>query len=304
MIPEQTATFPANQDFHDGGSTASASMFPFQSPLWKPAAWLAFCALGLDLLLAAPSAPPTAVLWQQVLDDDVSDRRDPEPGDPSAQLATAFAHMQREPRTAANFARAAALLRPLAADPAAPLESSLMAEFLLGRIAHLYRYPPDPATAAIHYRAVLERAPDAPFAQHVAVRHLIAQLTSAPDAATARAHWTAGVALVTTFTDPDAQRDGHFTLFRLGLYWEIGDSVLLPHGIAAARQPFHQPQNRFNLDLAIANVAARDGQIELAREFYTRLLASPQRSVKRDLIADRLAALPPAATTPAADPAP
>lgn len=276
-----------------------------QSPPWNRLLRCALLAVSIGLFHPpALFAADAAARWRALLEDTPFPRPAPAVEASSAILATAFAYMQREPRTAANFARAAALLRPLAADPAAPLESSLMAEFLLGRIAHLYRYPPDPATAAIHYRAVLERAPDAPFAQHVAVRHLIAQLTSAPDAATARAHWTAGVALVATFTDPDASRDGHFALFRLGLYWEIGDDLVLPHGIAAARQPFHQPQNRFNLDLAIANVAARDGQIELAREFYTRLLASPQRSVKRDLIADRLAALPPAATTPAADPAP
>jgi hypothetical protein len=271
-------------------------VFPFQSPLWKPAAWLVLGAFGLGPSVAAHSAPATAAaLWQQMLDDDVSDWRDPGPGDPSAQLALALAWMQREPRTEGNLEQARRLLRSLAADAAVAPPAGLIAEYLLGRIAHLYRYPTDPATAAQHYHKVLTRGGDAPFAQHVAVRYIMARLADAPDASAAHARWHEGVALVEGFTESDARRDGHLVLTNLGLYWSVSDELVLRQALAADAETLHQAGSRFTLHLTIANVAARSGRPDLAREYYTRILAHTPRNPKLSLIADRLAALPPEA---------
>jgi hypothetical protein len=269
-------------------------VFTFQSPLWKPAAWLALGALGVGLLAAAPPHPGSATaLWQQVLDDDVTEWRAFGAGTPSAQLARAFAWMQREPRTESNLENARRILRNLAADASAPPPAGLVAEFLLGRIAQLYRYPADPATAAQHYHNVITRGGDEPFAQHVAVRYLMARLASVADATTAHARWHEGAALVNSFTEPDACRDGHLVLVNLGLYWSVPDDLILRHALAADAETLHQIDTRFGLHLTIANVAARSGRPDLARRYYTRILADTPRNPRLTLIADRLAALPP-----------
>jgi hypothetical protein len=269
-------------------------VFSFQSPLWKPAGWLALGALGLGPLVAAlPQPSPAAQIWQQVLDDDVSEWRNPGPSDPSAQLALAFAWMQREPRTAGNLEHARRILRLVAADASVPPPASLIAEYLLGRIAQLYRHPADPATAAQHYHNALTRGGDEPFAQHIAVRYIMARLASAPDATTARVRWLEGTALVEGFTEPDARRDGHLVLAHLGLYWSLPDAEVLRHALAADVGPPPHAIPRFDLHLTIANVAARSGRPDLAREYYSRILAHTPRNPKLTLIADRLAALPP-----------
>jgi hypothetical protein len=249
----------------------------------------------LWLLAPHPVGADPAALWRQLLDHDLGAvlSASPTAHSPVERLAVALAWMQREPRTEGNLERARVILRELAGGGSGPdqPDPALVAEFLLGRIAHLYRHPSDPATASRHYAAVIERGGNTPWAQHVGVRYIMTRLATAEDADVAQSRWREGELLVAGFTDADAIRDGHLALTHLGLYWGIDDQDILRHALAADHMTFHQIHNRNRLWISIANIAARQGQSELARTYYKKLIENAPRDGRLSLVKDRLAAL-------------
>jgi hypothetical protein len=205
-----------------------------------------------------------------------------DPADARVALAHAGTLLARQPRTAANVARARALLAwLLSASPTAPAlapEHRALARYLIARIDHDHLSPPDLDSARAGYTRLRAEHPDHPLSDHAAVQLALLDLASTPALAPAtRAERLA--ALIETTHLPSARRELLQLVARI--HWEEFDAPAdaLPPLLEARRIGFDSPARNGEIDLLIADLAARAGQGELASRHYLAFA----RAYPRDL---------------------
>jgi hypothetical protein len=216
--------------------------------------------------------------------------------DAEARLGRAALLLVQQPKTDANIQAATAQLEALAGDPnPATLEIAATARYLLGRVAHLHRTPPDPEAAAVQYRRLLADHPGHFLADQALVKLALIELQKpalTPEERTAAIDTYASQA--DALARPSSRRDLHLLLARITEQYRLGDERALRHYLAADAAGVHRPTLRANVLVSIGEIASRIGREDVARTYFERFLAEFSRDYRRALVRDKLAALPPA----------
>lgn len=225
--------------------------------------------------LLAPSLDP--------LRDIVDDTGQP---DGTRAILQALLLLSEPTRTPRGIQQAEALLEPLSAKSDA---DGMLSAYLLARIADVHRPESDPGLALARYDAVIAKDPAHPLSQIAVVRRSIVDIYSVSDdplAAVDRAE-----ASLATLDDPSAQRDLSIVLGRSLLFLNGDASRARAHLERALELGLTDRLNRSGTRVAVAELAARQGDAESARTHYERFLAEFPRDQRVNLIKERLASL-------------
>lgn len=207
------------------------------------------------------------------------------------RIATAFAAslLVRDPVTASNIQQAQSILENLLIQlPRAEQRYRPLTIYLLARIAHDHVEPAQLDTARARYEQLRCEYPGHPLADQAAVHlGLLLALQQPPvDSGQAVSNVES---LLTTVTEPAAQRELHYLLAYL--FWQMrGDAAAaLPHYIAGREIGFEAPYRNGEVDLTIAGLARELGRNELAAQHYLAFAEANPRD-GRAQTARRLAA--------------
>ncbi|MCU0793874.1 MAG: hypothetical protein MUE42_13710 [Opitutaceae bacterium] len=259
--------------------------------------------LLVSLIVCAPPAAFAATAeaesapWDAALNfefneasDRFAERHVAAPDDARVTLAHAATLLARQPRTQANVNTARALVERVLAAPGGSVapDHHALALYLRTRIIHEHEARPDLAAARAGYEELRRLYPAHPLADHAAVHLAILLLHQTPgiDFEARRAGLEA---LVETAHAPSARRELLYLLGRL--HWdERADAAAALSPLIAARElGYEAPARNGEVDLFIADLAARAGRPELsARHFLAFVHAYPRDT--RTGTAKRLAA--------------
>ncbi|MFH1496836.1 MAG: hypothetical protein ABII82_03325 [Verrucomicrobiota bacterium] len=197
--------------------------------------------------------------------------REAAPADTRLMLGQASALLGRQPETAANIERAAALLRTVNSDRDALASHRATARYLLGRIAQDHLASPDLNAAHEHYRSVMRDFPEHPLAGEAAVNlgYLLRWRTPALPPVEIDEGLTKLLAEVTT---PAARRE---LLFLLGEVrrGELKDKAGAREALLSARKiGFETPGRNGDIDLLIASLSTDLGDPATAITHYRAFL--------------------------------
>jgi tetratricopeptide (TPR) repeat protein len=218
-----------------------------------------------------------------------------------ARLGRATLLLVQQPKTETNLDNAVRELEQLASvAPDAADEFSAAARYLLGRVAHVHRIQPDLATAAGHYRRLVQERPEHLLADQARIKLALIELYApGTPAEQIAARLDALATEADALARPSSRRDFHLVLAEATRHHRLGDERLLRHYLAVDAAGTSRPTPRAHITVAIGELAARLGRTDLARTYFERFLAEFQRDNRRALVRDKLNALPPAAATPA-----
>jgi hypothetical protein len=209
---------------------------------------------------------------------------------PADRLGHALALLNVTPKTRTTTAEARRLLTELAtADPLSDV--GLRARYFLGRIAQVHDYEPNFATAAQHYRGLIDDAPAHPYAQLALVKYVLVRLYTALPADERSRRFAELEALAPLATHPIAVRDYHYAMGVAHLALDGSEERALQHLLRAEAAGIAQARTRATVYTRIAELARRQAQTELAVQFYHKFLAEFPQEGRATLIRERLAAL-------------
>ena len=274
---------------------------------FAPRLFLSCLALAPAFVLAEP-VPSESAPWDAALNFDFNaasalfaERHAGAPDDARLALAHAGALLARQPRTNANVIGARATVARVLAAPegtVAPAHHAL-ALYLEARIAHDHLAEPDLPAARAGYALLRQTHPDNPLADHAAAHLAIILLQQTPGLDfEARRDGLAD--LVAAVRAPSAKRELLFLLGRL--HWEErGDAASALEPLLAARAlGFESPARDGEVDLFIAELAARAGRPALSARHYLAFADAYPRDTRshtaRRLAAEQTSATPAVAT--------
>ena len=263
---------------------------------FAPRLFLSGLALAPALVFAEP-APSDFAPWDAALNFDFNaasalfaERHVAAPDDARLALAHAGTLLARQPRTNANVAEARATVARVLAAPAGAVAADhhALALYLEARIAHDHLAEPDLPVARAGYDRLRQTHPDHPLADHAAVHLAIILLQQTPGLGFEERR-DGLAALASSVRAPSAKRELLFLLGRL--HWdERGDAASALDPLLAARAfGYESPARNGEVDLFIADLAARAGRPALAERHFLAFADAYPRDTRANT-ARRLAA--------------
>ncbi len=210
---------------------------------------------------------------------------------PEARYGEALALLLRQPKTAGNIDRAAALLAELAA--AAPdTEVGVAARYQLGRVEQVHRVTPDPVAARRIFSELVAAHPDHPLAQRAVVKLALLDLYERVPETVRRERFDAYAARSAELGDRGARRDLCLLLADTAQRFAYPPGLVLDLLLRADEAGVARRAEQASLCVRIGRLAADAGRPEIARRYLERFLAAYQRDSRRLMIEQQLAALP------------
>jgi len=261
-----------------------------RSPLWLTV--FGFVFLGLSNFCAfAADTRPNDDPWLDVLNTRYTAASHKfeklakaSPEDTRFTLAYAASLLTRDPMTRSNVRKARAILLKVASElPVSETHYRPLALLLLGRIDHDHVDPVQFESARAFYEKVLREYPQHPLADQAAVQLLYLIYLQSPESRSEEIVAQVEATLPTVSHKPQRLRLRELAT-RIYLRHLKNETAALPHLIAAVEEGSEDK----SLDLHIAYVARRLGQLELAAKHYRAFYESSPRD-NRAYTARRLA---------------
>lgn len=213
-----------------------------------------------------------------------------------AELGRGVTLLALQPVSQAQIEQARSILSALTANQAD--EAALGAWFYLARIAQHHRAQAEPAEAARCYRRLLELAPDSAWAQSALGRLALLELYAPDERGTVEQRFARVRDLLALARTPEARCDLHWLLSEAVFFHRLPETRALPHLIAAEQTGRLDVVTRPDVLVQIAEIARRDGDTALAREYFHRFLHDHPRDNRDYLVRQRLADLDAAPVAP------
>lgn len=253
------------------------------------------CALGLTVvaLTRLGAEPMGNAAWQDLREwrfTEAARSFEQAADEPASRLGHAVALLNLQPRTADGLARAERELVALAEDASVGTDLTVVARYLLARVAEVHAFAPDPARAVDLYRGLLASHPQHPLAQSAAAKVATLRLyrLGSEPLSTLAALEPMGQQL----TEAGARRDFHLVLGRSYLFFGGERRRALGHLEAALAAGVVTPTVRADLLVQIGELARELNQPATARRAWNEFLATFQRDPRADLVRQHLEALP------------
>jgi len=268
---------------------------------------LAFACAGLSPLLAdtpPAGASPITAAWQDASVGLFNDSRlafeKLEGAD--ARYGQALTLLMRQPKTAGNVDRAAAMLSELiVAHPDS--ETAISARYHLGRIEQTHRITPNPVAARQIFKTLIAAHPAHPYAEQAVVKLAIIDLYENIPDHTRRERLDAYVTQAATLIDPVARRDLHLLLADTAQRFDYPPSLALALLIRADQDGIASRTEQASLWVRIGFIASETERPDTARQYFEQFLANYPRDNRRLTVEERLASLPaPTAKTTSTEP--
>lgn len=208
-----------------------------------------------------------------------------------ARYGQALNLLMRQPKTAGNVDRAAAMLSELAAaEPDS--EIGIGARYYLGRIEQTHRITPDPVAARQIFQELIAAHPAHAYAQQAVVKLAIIDLYDRVPAQTRRERFDALAEQAPGLSDPIARRDLYMLLADTVQRFDYAPSIALELLIRADEIGIARLAERANTWIRIGLIASETERPEIARVYFEKFLNNFIRDGRRHTIEERLAALP------------
>ncbi len=211
-----------------------------------------------------------------------------------SRLGYAITLLIQQPKTAGNLDEAVRILESLIIDIPTG-EVAVVARFHLGRVEQIHRSPPNLSAAAAHFSKLVAEHPAHPWAEQAAIKLALIELYAPVSADELRTrfenHRRAAAGLVTA----SARRDLNLLLADVALRFGLGDALALEHLMAADLAGIARPTQQARVWVQIGELARLLGRTEIARDHYGKFLTAFTRDVRRRMVLEHLASLPPAA---------
>lgn len=219
------------------------------------------------------------------------------PGD-EARFGEAVTLLLRQPKTEANVNRAAQIFSALVAE-AADDSLRLRARYYLARIAQVHRTPADPVTARRLFRELIDAHPGHPVAELATVKLAIIELYEPLPDDVRRTRVAEFGKAAAGMRSVSARRDLNLLLADTAQRFGYEPALTLDFLLAADRDGIVRQAERGHTWVRIGQLAEEAGRSEVARDYYTKFLASYIRDARRRMVKERLDGL--AAATPVAE---
>lgn len=185
------------------------------------------------------------------------------------QLADATSRLEQMPLTESRLAAAAGIFEKLAQGDD---EVAAAAGYMLGRYYQVHQLQPDPMRAAEQFTALAARQPSSSWAQMGLVKLAMLQLYVLPQPGGPTARIATAEALLLRVTDPGLKRDLHLVIGRAMHFYLRPLPEVLAHLVAADGDQPGDELWRSELHVQIAELARRDGQLDLAQKYFERFI--------------------------------
>lgn len=208
-----------------------------------------------------------------------------------ARLGEAVTLLLRQPKTDGNVNRAADLFAALVNESTDP-SLAIRAKYHLARIAQTHRTPNDPETARRLFRELIAAHPGHSYAELATVKLAILELYEPGPDDVRRARFDDFAKAAAALESRSARRDLNFLLADASQRFGYDPARTLDFLLAADRAGVARQMERGNTWVRIGRIAQETGRVEIAREYYTKYLATFIRDNRRRMVMEHLAALP------------
>ncbi|MDR1280959.1 MAG: hypothetical protein LBK99_09075 [Opitutaceae bacterium] len=262
------------------------------------------CCIPVIRVFAATEEPAP---WETALRFDYNEAsesfarlRKASPSDARIAIAHASVLLVRQPRTTGNILVAHSLLKAVASRSipfdGAPEDDVLLALFLAARVEQDHLEPPRPADARAAYQVLMQDHPGHPLAGQAAVQLSLLDAWDEPrlPAENAIGRITARLPLVAT--RPEAARDLRMILARLEWEDRRDARAAIVHLQAGRAIGYQSPFRNAEVDLMIANLAARLNDNITASAHYRAFLDGKRQDIRTSAVRRRLAGMETGAT--------
>lgn len=208
------------------------------------------------------------------------------PDSPQIQIAKAVALLNDQPRTGGNVRKAQELLESVAVRED---DAGLLAAYLQARIADVHFPDGDRDEALALYDSVIARKPGHLLAQIAMTKRVMLDvyfISQDPLQALAAAS-----AWEKRFTEREAERDYHLVMGRSLLFFGGDDSEAFRHLDKALDLGLTDRLSRSGLTIAVAEIASRIGERDVARVRYQQFLDEYPRDQRGTLVREKLSNL-------------
>ena len=190
------------------------------------------------------------------------------PADREAAFVRAVIQMDSQPASDLRLQHVVAELTELARGND---EVAFASAYLVGRIWQVHFFTPDPARAAQAYATLAGQHPGTYWAQLALVKLALLKLYVLPEPTTPEARIAEVESFLAQVTEPDLQRDLQLVIGRARLFHRLPG--VLPHLLAAAQAGGLMGQIRADLQVQVAELSRREGNLEQAKDYFQQFLA-------------------------------